>query len=118
MPARTDLDVNRVVGARLRVARVRAGMTREQLALRVGVEPVSIYRFETGARGVSLAMLFALGEALGARPAEILDIETPAHLIPSQVLDAAATDLLAAFHRLPVERQVLAVRLVRALHDP
>ncbi len=115
MPPRPDADLNRAIGARLRVARTRAGLTRERLAERVNVDATSIYRFESGRRSIGLPMLFTLAEVLGIKAMELVDLETPAHLVPSYATGDQVTELLAAFQRLSPEQQLVAVRLVRAL---
>jgi transcriptional regulator with XRE-family HTH domain len=115
MRPKRDHDLNRTIGARIRVARLRAGLTQERLAERVGVEPTTVYRFESGRRGVTLPMLLRIAAVLNVRPAELLDMETPAHLVPAYVDGEAVTELLAAFQRLDPSQRALAVQLVRVV---
>lgn len=53
------------------------GLTQDQLALRIEVEPETISRFERGATLPSLTTLASLAEVLGATMAQLLDEELP-----------------------------------------
>jgi transcriptional regulator with XRE-family HTH domain len=57
-----DLDVQ--IGAALREARLNQGITQEELAQVLGVNRTTIARYESGRRGLSIAMLLALTRVL------------------------------------------------------
>jgi uncharacterized protein len=59
-------------GALLREARLRAGLTQHELALRLGWSPDTLASYETGRRGLRVAQLMELGVALGLPPAALL----------------------------------------------
>ncbi len=70
------------VGRNVAAQRKSLGITQEQLATQVGVEPVTISRIERGVNVPSLTMLEALAGELGISIAALLDEETPA--VPSE----------------------------------
>lgn len=59
-------------GALLREARLRAGLTQHELALRVGWSPDTLASYETGRRGLRAAQLLEVASALGVPPASLL----------------------------------------------
>jgi transcriptional regulator with XRE-family HTH domain len=65
--------INRAVGEELRAARGRRGLTRPQLAAASGVGVSTIQRFENGERSPDMHQLFALCNALGVSPLEVMD---------------------------------------------
>jgi transcriptional regulator with XRE-family HTH domain len=73
----TTIDAgDQQVGALLREARLRAGLTQHELAARLGWSPGALASYETGRRGLRVAQLFVLAAALGVPPAALL-IEEP-----------------------------------------
>jgi transcriptional regulator with XRE-family HTH domain len=56
----------------IRQERVKAGLTQEQLAEIIGTTPVTIGRYETGERGVSIPKLMEIAHALGVPPARLI----------------------------------------------
>ena len=69
-------------GAFLREARLRAGLTQHELALRVGWSPDTLANYETGRRGLRAAQLFEVASALGVPPASLLiDIPEAAEVL-------------------------------------
>ncbi|PQM45714.1 hypothetical protein C1Y40_04158 [Mycobacterium talmoniae] len=63
--------INLAVGAELRAARARHGWSREELAERSGVSPVSIRRYEGGMRSIPVDVLVCLIEVLKIDIADI-----------------------------------------------
>lgn len=59
-------------GSLLREARLRAGLTQHELALRVGWSPDTLANYETGRRGLRAAQLIEVASALGVPPAALL----------------------------------------------
>ncbi|MDP3983748.1 MAG: helix-turn-helix transcriptional regulator, partial [Acidimicrobiia bacterium] len=50
-----------------------AGMTQAELAEQVGVEPVSLSRWETGSRSPSITVLYGIAQALGVGVGDLVD---------------------------------------------
>lgn len=59
----------------LRECRLQAGLTMQQLADKINVKYLSIYRWETGKRSPALVHVVAIAEALGISLTELLGIE-------------------------------------------
>lgn len=64
--------VARLVGDRVRSARMRAGLTQQDLGSRAGITKNSVYLLETGRMGTTLLTLCNIALALGREPAELL----------------------------------------------
>ena len=58
----------------LRECRLQAGLTMQQLADKINVRYLSIYRWETGKRSPALVHVVAIAEALGMSLPELLGI--------------------------------------------
>lgn len=65
MPSQVPSSIKATIGANLRAARKRQGLTQRELAALVGVPDLHISRWERGAHRPSDANLYALAEALG-----------------------------------------------------
>lgn len=61
------------VGDRITAARKRAGLSREQLAERLGTSAATLSLYERGHRMVSVDRLVAIAEAIGVEPSSLLD---------------------------------------------
>src|SRR5579864_2734398 len=73
MPRRpSDPRLRAAFGATLRARRIKAGLTQEALAEAVGLHPVHLGRLERGTSGPSLEAVWALAEALGCRPRDLV----------------------------------------------
>lgn len=62
---------------KLKAAREAAGLTQQQAADRSGVHAVSIARFESEARGPSVATLYKLADAYGVTVCDLLPVKAP-----------------------------------------
>lgn len=62
----------REIGRALRKRRETAGLTQEVVAQRVGLSRTSITNIEQGRQHVSLHVLYALADAMGAKPGDLL----------------------------------------------
>lgn len=61
------------IGARVKQARIAAGLSQEQLAREIGVSVFTISRLERGTtKSIKVAMLYALTKALGVTPEQLL----------------------------------------------
>src|SRR5215216_2842380 len=65
------------IGRRIRDAREDLGMPAAELARRVGVAPNTVWRYESGEREPSMAMLEKIARALRTQPAELLREPSP-----------------------------------------
>jgi transcriptional regulator with XRE-family HTH domain len=59
-------------GANLKTAREHAGLSREVLGERAGLNAATIYRLEGGSRQPRLPTIIALGEVLGMTASELV----------------------------------------------
>jgi transcriptional regulator with XRE-family HTH domain len=71
-PADDDgaLDINRLVGARVRQQRMEASLTQERLADTIGISLQQLQKYEIGANRICASRLYAIATALGV-PIEI-----------------------------------------------
>jgi transcriptional regulator with XRE-family HTH domain len=60
-------------GRNLHLARKRRGMSQTTLAERAGLSRDAIYKLEMGRRSARLGTLFALADALGIDPSDLLE---------------------------------------------
>jgi transcriptional regulator with XRE-family HTH domain len=61
------------LGTNLREARIRLGLTQEQVAQRSGVHATEVSRIEAGKRDPQVSTLRRLAEAVQVKPGELLD---------------------------------------------
>ena len=67
------MDIRRVFGANVRRYRVAAGLSQEAVAVKMGVDRAYVSGMERGQQNVTLLTMWHLAEALGVRPADLLD---------------------------------------------
>jgi transcriptional regulator with XRE-family HTH domain len=72
MPAPTAADPRSVLGANLRAARLRAGLTQEALGHRADFHPTEVNRIERGRRNTGLLTIVKLAKALDIPAADLL----------------------------------------------
>lgn len=120
MKPRVDRELDIAVGQRLKQLRGSRGWTQECLAEKLGVEPVSVSRFETGSRSVGLPMLYRIAETLQVAPSRILPPMHPESSGESSAFfnDSAAQQAFpsALWDELTPRERALAIRLMDALH--
>jgi transcriptional regulator with XRE-family HTH domain len=117
---RSPHDIDVVVGARVKAARLSKGVSQAALAQRVGLTFQQIQKYERGDNRISASKLVQIAGALSVLPMEFL----------SGLEDAAATsfdfslfqasgamDLLVAFGALSPREQRALLRLARDLAD-
>lgn len=66
------LTRRREIGARIRTARLRAGLTQIQLGERIGRDHRTVHRWEYGARVPNLDDLLLLADATGVHVADLV----------------------------------------------
>jgi transcriptional regulator with XRE-family HTH domain len=67
------MDIRRIFGANVRKYRVAAGLSQEAVAVKMGVDRAYVSGMERGQQNVTLLTMWHLSEALGVRPADLLD---------------------------------------------
>ena len=67
------MDIRKLFGTNLRRYRVRAGLSQEALAERMGVDRAHVSSMERGQQNVTLLTIWSACEALSARPADFFD---------------------------------------------
>lgn len=73
MPKPTnDRELLAHIGGRLQAAREARGLTQADLGERIGIESVTLSRYETGARGASLTVLARAADELGVTLADLV----------------------------------------------
>jgi UDP-N-acetylglucosamine 1-carboxyvinyltransferase len=73
--ARVDLELRQRVGERMRNRRKALGLTAEALAAMVGINRVTIAKFETGRQSLTIEVYYALVTALGVEPDPLMRAE-------------------------------------------
>lgn len=114
MSRRRDQDLLRTLGRRVALARGARGWTQERLAEAIGIEPVSLSRWETGHRALSLSTLHLIAQALGLGLGELLGAE---QTLPTPTLSPQETALLREFALLSEGRRDLLLKLARELAE-
>lgn len=110
MPRQRNEELLRMVGARLQQLRKRRGWTQEALAEAIDIQPVTLSRYETGDRPLSLTVLARASGALDVGLGDLLDVSRDA---PEPDSSIEELELLRLWHGLDAERQDLALRLLR-----
>jgi transcriptional regulator with XRE-family HTH domain len=62
--SRRNRDLDRIIGQRLRDVRLSTGVSQEELAQRLGIERVSLSRYETGQRAIPFSVLLTISNVL------------------------------------------------------
>ena len=112
MPRTRDQELLREIGRRVGEARTDRGFTQERLAEVVGIEPVTLSRWEAGHRALSLSTLRAIAEALDVGLGDLLDVDRE---LPKTEHGPNELELLRAFARLTDARRDLVLKIVREL---
>ena len=110
MPRTRDQQLLRDIGQRVARARAARGYTQERLAEAIGIEPVTLSRWETGHRALSLSTLRAIAEALDIGLGDLLDVERE---LPRTEHGPNELELLRAFAGLTDARRDLVLKLMR-----
>ena len=103
-----ERDLYGALGRRAAQLRHQREMTQQQLAELVGVQPETVSRWETGQRGMSVATLARLADALDVSLGDLLDIE---RTLPEPSVDPLEQQLLMVWRTLGDrdQRSILAV---------
>ena len=67
------MDIRQVFGDNLRRFRTQAGLSQEAVAVRMGVDRAHVSSMERGQQNVTLSTMWLAAQALGVKPADLLD---------------------------------------------
>jgi len=67
------MDIRKVFGENLRRFRTQAGLSQEAVAVRMGVDRAHVSSMERGQQNVTLLTLWHASQAVGAKPADLLN---------------------------------------------
>ena len=67
------MDIRQVFGENIRRFRMQAGLSQEAVAERMGVDRAHVSSMERGQQNVTLLTLWHTAQALGVKPADLLD---------------------------------------------
>jgi transcriptional regulator with XRE-family HTH domain len=67
------MDIRQIVGGNMRRYRLAAGLSQEEVAIRMGVDRAYISGIETGRRNPTVLTLWHAALALNTKPAALLD---------------------------------------------
>ena len=67
------MDIRKVFGANVRRFRLAAGLSQEAVAERIGADRAHVSSMERGRQNVTLITIWHIAEALGVRPADLLE---------------------------------------------
>ncbi len=65
-------SLEKEIGLRVKLARIRAGLKQKELAEMVGMHPMSVSQIESGRRGTTIAQLASIARALNVPLVELL----------------------------------------------
>jgi len=112
--ARTDTDMAELIGRRIRQARLAASLTLEGMAEHLGVEPVTVSRWEMGQRTPgNVSLLAKIAQVCGVEPGTLLADGPP----PRPAVDNDTAEILALVGQLGQTRRATAIRILQALVD-
>lgn len=112
MPRQRNENIIQAVGGRVAQARRDRGFTQEQLAEAVGLEPVTLSRWETGHRALSLSTLASIAEVLGVSLGDLLDVTRE---VPAPAHGPEEAELLRLFGRITLSGRDVVLRVAREL---
>lgn len=110
MPLRKapDAQLDKAIGARLRDARRRKGLTQVEVSVALGIQSETVSRYESGSISLSLAMLGRMAKVLGVGVDELLGLRRAD-------LKEAEAELLERWKRLGSDGRRVVMELLRLL---
>jgi transcriptional regulator with XRE-family HTH domain len=94
MPAdanpRATTEIDRMIGAQIRLRRASARLSQEALAEAIGVTFQQIQKYEKGVNRVSAAALYRIGRALGVEPSVLMPRDPAVEHAPEDMKTFAA----------------------------
>jgi len=104
-------DMLDTIPERIRAARIRANLTQEEVAEKIGVSRPAISQYESGASEISVAGLLHLSQALDISPVHLLGV--PAEAINK--LSPTTKEVISLMEELSPEDRAVVLRLVKGL---
>lgn len=104
-------DTDRRIGARIRAARIEAGLTQQGMANRIGVTYQQAHKYERGINRVSAAMLIKIASTLGRAASWFLSDDEPSEMTAPR----ATLDLVRDYQTLAEPQRAVVRDLARAL---
>ncbi|MCQ2509439.1 MAG: helix-turn-helix domain-containing protein [Lachnospiraceae bacterium] len=106
-----DTEMLWKISDKLIAAREKAGMTQEQLAEAIDVQPNSIHRYEAGAREMGFATAIKIAQALHTSVEDLV----PDDFLEKKVQEVPAEELLSLFYQMDEADQKAMMRQMMAL---
>ena len=100
-PPEKPLSLRLVFARNIRLVRVHAGISQEQMAADAGLDRAFVGTLERGQRNISIDNIELLCEAMGESPHDLLNPELPA----LRGLDVTATRAPRTMRLFPIERK-------------
>lgn len=66
------MDIKKTLGKNVRRLRTEAGMSQDELAVRMGVDQAYVSHLEAGKKNSTIDTIWLAAQALGATPAELI----------------------------------------------
>ena len=114
-------DLDKLVGERIRVARIQAGLSQDDLANKIGVSYQQVQKYETGSNRVSAGRLYQISTFLAVNVGFFFE-GTPLAEMPHGGRDRSILQLVNAYKAIPdrdVKSCFLAlVRQVAGIKEP
>ena len=117
MPRRNEAfrEIDLKVGARVRMLRIRKGLSQKRLADALGITFQQVQKYEGGSNRISAGRLAAIAELLGVTTAELFgEVSDPAAEPPLIEREREALELLRHFRELPPGLRPIVTSHVRA----
>jgi transcriptional regulator with XRE-family HTH domain len=76
------MDAKKIFGWNLRMARVERGISQQQLALEIGIDPAYCGRIERGLENLSINIMEAMAQTLDVPMAHLFKIPEPGDEMP------------------------------------
>ena len=107
------------VGQKIKEARIRKGLTQQELGDLLGVQKSAIAKYENGrVVNIKRSTLKKMSDILGLRPSELIFESNPedaAELHAKIIMDHDAMDMMEKYYSLPQEEQAMVRKFISAL---
>ena len=108
-------QTEQLVGTRIRVARLAAGMTQRELASRLNVSKQQIWKYENGETQITVSRLVQIAQLLRISPAILLDQLTALQVSRSPEVNDEQVEILDLYGRLDRDDRQLLLSIGRSV---